>query len=106
MNNEEERYSGYTISNIGDPAPVEDCIIDNIYNPSREPCVDGDIRLEAGIGADQDGDIYFTASGKTLSLGNLLEIIQAIGYDHFIDGEKDQEVHCDYESARSVLQHG
>lgn len=65
--------------------------------------VGGDVRLEAGQGTKEDGDIYFKASGKTLSLTNLLEIIQSLGYDHLIEKDKDQEIHCDFEGAMSIL---
>ena len=75
-----------------------------LFTIHSDPEVGGDVILEAGEGTKENGDIYFTAGGKTLSLTCLLEIVQALGYDHLIDDVNEPKgVNCDYEGARSVL---
>ena len=96
------------ILNLADPAPADNAFRFMLNEPTElfrieQTEVGGDVRLEAGRGAKEDGDIYFTASGKTLSLTNLLEIVQSLGYDHLIEDANDQEVHCDFEGAMSIL---
>lgn len=106
LGNDREENGVYTVST----EPKDDAWFFLREGPSEllrinsEPEVGGDVTLEAGEGTKESGDIYFTAGGKTLSLTSLLEIVQALGYDHLIDdANKPEGVSCDYEGARSVL---